>query len=177
VCHPDSVFLSFCKKKILYILTELVNFRIAEKSSVLLSCYFCQGFAKLGTMSSPSSNNGKEDAWLMRMELKAKEPKEVLMVAKDKEAAGDQAPAPDQALPEEEEDILLPYYEHLTPAEIEAFRMFEVTRVQNKYLTRVNILLEKHIVDLQGIIRRLQALVEAALSTPPPTPSSPKKET
>jgi hypothetical protein len=54
--------------------------------------------------------------------------------------------------------------------------MFEATRIQNKYLTRVNILLEKHIVDLQGIIRRLQALVEAALSTPPPTPSSPKKE-
>jgi hypothetical protein len=78
---------------------------------------------------------------------------------------------------EEEEDILLPYYKNLTPAEIEAFRMFEVTRVQNKYLTRVNILLEKHIVDLQGINRRLQALVEAALSTPPSTSSSPKKET
>jgi hypothetical protein len=113
----------------------------------------------------------------MKMELKDEGPKDVLMVAKDKEAAGDQAPAPDQALPEEEEDTLLPYYEHLTPAEIEAFRMFEVTRVQNKYLTRVNILLEKHIVDLQGINRRLQALVEAALTTSPSTSSSPKKET
>ena len=127
-------------------------------------------------MSSPSSNNGKEDAWLMKMELKAEGPKDVLMVAKDKEAVGDEAPTLDQALPEEEEDILLPYYEHLTPAAIEAFRMFEVTRVQNKYLTRVNILLEKLIVDLQGINRRLQALVEAALSTPSPTPS-PKRET
>jgi hypothetical protein len=112
-------------------------------------------------MSSPSSNNGKEDAWLMKMELKAEAPEEVLMVAKDKDVAGDHATALDQALPEEEEDILLPYYEHLTPAAVEAFRMFEVTHAQNKYLTRVNILLEKHIVDLQGINRRLQALVEA----------------
>jgi hypothetical protein len=129
-------------------------------------------------MSSPSSNNGKEDAWLMKMELKAEGSKDILMVAKDKEVVGEQAPAMDQALLEEEEDILLPYYEHLTPAEIEAFRMIEVTRFQNKYLTRVNILLEKHIIDLQGIKRRLQALVEAALLTPPPTPSSPpEKET
>jgi hypothetical protein len=112
----------------------------------------------------------------MKMELKAEGPKDVLMVAKDKEAVGDEAPALNQALPEEEEDILRPYYEHLTPAEIEAFRMFEVTRVQIKYLTRVNIQLEKHIIDLQDIIRRYQTLVEAALS-PPPTPSSPKRET
>ena len=127
-------------------------------------------------MSSPSSNNGKEDAWLMKMELKAEGPKDILMVAKDKEAVGDQAPARDQALPEEEEDILQPYYEHLTPTEIEACRMFEVARARIKYLTRVNIQLEKHIIDLQDIIRRYQALVEAA-TTPPPTPSSPKKET
>jgi hypothetical protein len=112
----------------------------------------------------------------MRMELKAKEPKEVLMVAKDKEAIGNEAPALDLALPEEEEDILCPYYEHLTHAEIEAFRMFEVARVQIKYLTRVNIQLEKHIIDPQDIIRRYQALIEAA-TIPPPTPSSPKKET
>jgi hypothetical protein len=113
----------------------------------------------------------------MKMELKAEGPKDVLTVAKDKEAVGDEAPALNQALPEEEEDILRPYYEHLTPAEIEAFRMIEVTHVQNKYLTRVNILLEKHIVDLQDIKRRLQALVETLLATPPPTPSSSKKET
>jgi hypothetical protein len=113
----------------------------------------------------------------MKMELKAEGPKDVLMVAKDKEVVGDQAPAMGQGLPEEEEDILRPYYEHLTPAEIEAFRMIEVTRVQNKYLTRVNILLDKHIVDLQDINHRLQALVEALLSTPSPTPPSPKKET
>ena len=127
-------------------------------------------------MSSPSPNNGKEDAWLMKMELKTEGPKDVFMVAKDKEVVGDEAPALDQALPREEEDILHPYYEHLTPTEIEAFRMIEVTRVQIKYLTRVNIQLEKHIIDLQDIIRRYQALVEAALSSPP-TPSSPKKET
>jgi hypothetical protein len=114
----------------------------------------------------------------MKMELKTEGPKDVLMVAKDREAVGDDALTLDQALPEEEEeDILRPYYEHLTPAEIEAFRMFEVTRVQNKHLTRVNILLEKHIIDLQDIIRRYRALVEAALSIPSPTPSSPRKET
>ena len=137
---------------------------------------FCQGSAKSGIMSSPSSSNGKKDAWLMKMELKAEEPEDVLMVAKDKEVVGDQAPARDQALPEEEEDILQPYYEHLTPAEIEAFRMFEVARAQIKYLTRVNIQLEKHIIDLQDIIRKYQALVEA-IHSPPPTSSSPKKET
>jgi hypothetical protein len=128
-------------------------------------------------MSSPSSNNGKEDTWLIKMELKEEGLKDVLKVDEGKEVVGGQAPVMDQVLPREEEDILLPYYEHLTPTEIEAFRMFEVTCVQNKYLTRVNILLEKHIVDLQGVVRRLQALVEAALSTPPPTSSSPKKET
>jgi hypothetical protein len=128
-------------------------------------------------MSSPSANNGKEDAWLMKMELKAKRPRDVLAMAEDKEVVGDQAPTMNQALPEEEEDTLRPYYEHLTPTEIEAFRMFEVTHVQNKYLTRVNILLEQHIVDLQDINRRLQALVETVLSIPSPTPSSPKKET
>jgi hypothetical protein len=128
-------------------------------------------------MSSPSSNNRKEDAWLLKMELKAERPRDVLTVSKNKEAVGDQTPAMNQALPAEEDDVLLPYYEHLTPAETEAFRMLEVTRVQNKYLTRVNILLEKHIVDLQDINRRLQALVETLLATPSPTPPSPKKET
>jgi hypothetical protein len=127
-------------------------------------------------MSSPSSNNGKEDAWLMKMELKTEGPKDVLVVARDKEAVGDEAPAVNQAPLGEEEDLFRPYYEHLTPTEIEAFRMIEVTHVQIKYLTRVNIQLEKHIIDLQDIIRRYQALVEAAFS-PPPTPSSPKKET
>jgi hypothetical protein len=157
----SASFACSARKKILYILPEPVNLRIVEKSSVLLSCCFCQGFAKLSIMSSPSSNHGNEDAWLMKMELKAEGPKDILMVAKDKEAVGDQAPAMDQALPEEEEDILQPYYEHLTPAKIEAFRMIEATRVQNKYLTRMNILLEKHIVDLKGVIRRLQVLLKS----------------
>ena len=92
----------------------------------------------------------------MKMELKGEGPKEVLKVDKSKETVEEQAPAIEQVLPEEEEkDILLPYYEHLTPATIEAFRIFEKTRVQNKYLTRENILLEKHIIDLRGVIRRL----------------------
>jgi hypothetical protein len=134
-------------------------------------------------MSSPSSNNGKEDAWLMNMELKEEGQKDVLKGDEGKEVVGDQAPAIDQALPEEEEeDILLPYYEHLAPTEIKAFRMLEVTRVQNKYLTRVNILLEKHIIHLRSIIRRLETLVNIATtspstSTPPPTPSSRKRDT
>jgi hypothetical protein len=76
---------------------------------------FYQDFARPGIMSSPSSNNGKEDAWLMKMELKEEGLKDVFKVDEGKEVVGDQAPAIDQALPEEEEeDILLPYYEHLT---------------------------------------------------------------
>ena len=91
----------------------------------------------------------------MKMELKREEPKEALKGDKSKEAVGVQAPAVEKALPaEEEEDILLPYYEHLTPTAIEAFRMLEKTHVQNKYLTRENILLEKHIVHLRSVIRR-----------------------
>ena len=56
----------------------------------------------------------------------------------------------EQALPteEEEEDILKPYYDHLTPTEIEAFRIIEMVRVQNRYLTRENILLQEHIIAL-----------------------------
>jgi hypothetical protein len=61
-------------------------------------------------MSSPSSNNGKEYAWLMKMELKEEGLKDVLKVDEGKEVVGGQAPAINQALPEEEEDIFLPYY-------------------------------------------------------------------
>ena len=54
---------------------------------------------------------------------------------------------------EEEEDILKPYLTHLTPAEIEAFRIIEIVCIQNKYLTRDNILHQEHITHLQSVIR------------------------
>ena len=80
---------------------------------------------------------------------------------------------------EEEEDILKPYYDHLTPTEIESFRIIKTVRVQNKYLTRENILLQEHIIALQSIIRRLENLLImkdkiASTSSPPPPSSSPK---
>ena len=79
----------------------------------------------------------------MKIELKREEHKEVFKGYKSKEAHGDQALV-EQAFPaeEEEEDILKPYYVHLTPTKIEAFRIIETVRVQNKYLTRENILLQ-----------------------------------
>ena len=47
----------------------------------------------------------------------------------------------------------------LTPTEIEAFKMIELARIQNKYLTQENILLKEHIVALKGIIRKLEDLL------------------
>ena len=82
---------------------------------------------------------------------------------------------------EEEEDILQPYYEYLTPTEIEAFRIIEMVHVQNKYPTRENILLQEHIITLQSVIRRLENLLSlkekdepAVTSSPPPPSSTPK---
>ena len=82
-------------------------------------------------MSCSSSNNVEEDAWLMKIKLKREEPKKPLEGGKSKEAIGDQAPMVEQALPaeEEEEDILKPYLAHLTPTEIEAFRIIQTVRV------------------------------------------------
>ena len=60
-------------------------------------------------MSSPSSNNVEEDAWLMKMELKREEPKEANNEDKGKETMRDQAQEGGQSMPteeEEEEDIL-----------------------------------------------------------------------
>ncbi len=72
-------------------------------------------------MSSSSSNYVEEDAWL----LKREEPVEAVKGDQSKEATVYQAPVVEQALPaeEEEEDILKPYYAHLTLTEIEAFRI------------------------------------------------------
>ena len=60
--------------------------------------------------------------------------------------------------------------------------MIEIAQVQNKYLTRENILLQEHITALKGIIRKLEHLLRSMLDDKPTsstTPSSPppKKET
>ena len=108
-------------------------------------------------MSSPSSNNEGNDAWLMKIELKREEPGEINKDDRIKKATEDQAQAT------EEEDILQPHYNLLTPTEIEAFRVIETVRVQNKYLTHENILLQEHIIALQSIIRRLEYLLSLIL--------------
>ena len=43
--------------------------------------------------------------------------------------------------------------------EIEAFRIIETVHVQNKYLTRENILLQEHITVLRSVIHRLENLL------------------
>ena len=122
-------------------------------------------------MSSPSSNNGDNDAWLMKIELKREEPMEINKDEGIKKATEDQAPAA--------EDILQLDHNLLTPTEIEAFKMIELARIQNKYLTRENILLKEHIIALKGIIRKLEDLQRSMCDYPSSTtpPSSPTKET
>ena len=133
-------------------------------------------------MSSSPSDRMEEDAWLMKIELKREDPVGAAKEDKSKEATGDQVPMDEQALPadEEEEDILKPYYAHLTPTEIATFRIIEMAHIQNKYLTRENILHMEHIASLRSVIRRLESLLVlkdriASTSSPPP-PSSPPKE-
>ena len=126
-------------------------------------------------MSSASSNNVSDDAWLMKIEMKREELGEINESYKIKKATEDQLPAA------EEEDILQPYYNHLTPTEIEAFKIIEIVRVKKKYLTCENILLQEHITALKGIIRKLEHLLRSMLDDKPAsstTPSSPppKKE-
>ena len=125
-------------------------------------------------MSSPSSNNGDNDAWLMKIELKREEPVEINKDEGIKKATEDQVPAA------EDEDILQPHNNLLTPMEIEAFKMIELARIQNKYLTREYILLQEHITALKGIIRKLEDLLrsmcDTSSSTPPSSPH-PKEET
>ena len=68
-------------------------------------------------MSSPSSSNHEgNDAWLMKIELKREEPGEINKDDRIKKATEDQAPAA------EEEDILQPHYNLLTPTEIKLSR-------------------------------------------------------
>ena len=123
-------------------------------------------------MSSPSSSNHEgNDAWLMKIELKREEPMEINKDEGIKKATEDQVPAA--------EDILQLDHNLLTPTEIEAFKMIELARIQNKYLTRENILLKEHIIALKGIIRKLEDLLRSMCDYPSSTtpPSSPTKET
>ena len=119
-------------------------------------------------MSSPSSNNGDNDAWLMKIDLKREEPTRVNKDERIKKATEDQAPAA--------KDTLQIDHNLLTPTEIKAFKMIELARVQNKYLTQENILLKEHIVALKGIIRKLEDLLRSMCDYPSPPPSSPTKE-
>ena len=123
-------------------------------------------------MTSPSSNNEDKDAWLLKIELKREEPEEINKDEGIKKAVEDQAPAV------EEENIPQPLPTLFTPIEIEAFKMIELARIQNKCLTRENILLKDHIVALKGIIRKLQELLRSMCDYPSSSPpSSPAKET
>ena len=80
----------------------------------------------------------------------------------------------DQASAVEEEDILPPLF---TPTKIEAFKMIELARIQNNYLTQENILLKDHIAGLKGIIRKLEDLLRSMCDYPSSPPSSsPAKE-
>ena len=123
-------------------------------------------------MSSPSSSNHEgNDAWLMKIELKREEPMEINKDEGIKKAMEDQVPAT--------EDTLQLDHNLLTPTEIEAFKMIELARIQNKYLTRENILLKEHIITLKGINRKLEDLLRSMCDYPSSTtpPSSPTKET
>ena len=124
-------------------------------------------------MPSPSSNNVGDDAWLMKIETKREELGEMKEGDKIKKAGEDQVPTV------EEEDVFQPYYNHLTSTEIEAFKIIEIVRIQNKYLMLENILLQEHITALKSIIRKLEHLLRLMCdTTSSTTPSSPalKKE-
>ena len=122
-------------------------------------------------MTSPSSNNEDKDAWLLKIELKREEPEEINKDEGIKKAMEDQAPTV------EEENIPQPLPNLFTPTEIEAFKMIELARIQNKYLTQENILLKDHIVALKGIIRKLEELLRSMCDYPPSSspPSSPPR--
>ena len=104
----------------------------------------------------------------MKIELEREEPMDINKDEGIKKDMEDQVPAI--------EDILQLDHNLLTPTEIEAFQMIELTRIQNKYLTSENILLKEHIFALKGIIRKLEDLLRSMCDYPSP-PSSPTKET
>ena len=122
-------------------------------------------------MSSPSSNNGDNDAWLVKIELKREEPMEINKDEGIKKAMEVQSPTV------KEEDIPQPLPNLFTPTEIEAFKMIELACIQNKYLTEENILLKDHIAGLKGIIHKLEELLRSMCDYPPsssPPPSPPR---
>ena len=94
-------------------------------------------------MSSPSSNNEGNGAWLMKIDLKREEPTKVNKDERIKKATEDQTPAA--------KEILQLDHNLLTPTEIEAFKMIELAHIQNKYLTQENILLKEHIVHSRAL--------------------------
>ena len=127
-------------------------------------------------MSSSSSNNEGNDAWLMKIELKREEPGEINKENRIKKVVEDQAPATG------EEDILQPLPNLFTSTDIEAFKMLELAQIRNKNLTSENLLLKDYIAALKRIIRKLEDLLRSIYEDPPSllaTPSSPtpKKET
>ena len=127
-----------------------------EISPVFVLSYFLPGLSRPGIISSPSSSNNEgNDAWLMKIELKREDREEINKDDGIKKAMGDQVPAV------AEEDILQPHHNLFTPTEIEAFKMIELARIQNKYLTSENILLKEHIIALKGIIRKLEDLLRS----------------
>ena len=122
-------------------------------------------------MSSPSSSNHEgNDAWLMKIELKREEHMDINKDEGIKKAMEDQVPAT--------EDTLQLDHNLLTPTEIEASKMIELARIQNKYLTQENILLKDHIIALKDIICKLEELLRSMCDYPSSTtpPSSPTKK-
>jgi hypothetical protein len=67
--------------------------RIAEISSVLVSCCFFVRFPKPGIMPSSTSNNGGYDAWLLQMELRREEIEEATMEEDEGDSLGVHPPA------------------------------------------------------------------------------------
>ena len=123
-------------------------------------------------MTSPSSNNEDKDTWILKIELKREEPEEINKDEGIKKAMEVQAPVV------KEEDIPQSLPNLFTPTEIEAFKMIELARIQNKYLTQENILLKDHIAGLKGIIRKLEELLRSMCDYPPsssPPPSASNK--
>ena len=101
---------------------------------------------------------------------------------KIEEVVGTQAQEGGQAMPMEEiaekGDILQHFYDHLSPSEIEALRVFETICAQNTSLTREVILLEEQSIALRSINPKLEYLLKLKDKATTLSPSSsPKKET
>ena len=122
-------------------------------------------------MASPSFNNEDKDAWLLKIELTREELEEINKDEGIKKAMEDQAPVA------KEENIPQPLPNLFTPTEIEDFKMIELARIQNKYLTQESILLRDHIAGLNDIIRKLEELLCSMCDYPPSSspPSSPPR--